>query len=381
MKKETILNDLINISVQLSSHQSIDSLLDMIMKKAREITNADAGSLYLKEKNDLRFLITQNDTLKNSQKMKNIVIPVNKKSISGYVAYTGEFLNLEDVYNIPSNYPFTYNRDFDRQNDYRCASMLVVPMKDNSDEVIGVIQLINAKDCKNNTVSFDNELKPVISSFASLAAMAIKNVQLKDSIKNAYLDTIYRLSVAAEFKDTDTGMHIKRMSLYSQIIAREMGMSEDFCELILYASPLHDIGKIGIPDRILLKPAKLDEDEWVVMKQHTIMGYEILKESEHELIRIASVVALNHHERYDGKGYPAGIKGNQIPIEGRIVSLADVFDALCSKRPYKEPWPTEKILGVIHEEQGKQFDPSVIEAFDRGLDEIMDIREHMQDNF
>lgn len=380
MKKESILNDLINISVQLSSHQSIDSLLEMIMKKAREITNADAGSLYLKEKNQLRFLITQNDTLQNSQKMKNVLIPVNKQSISGYVACTGEFLNLEDVYDIPSHYPFTYNQDFDKQNNYKCTSMLAVPMKDNSNEIIGVIQLINAKE-DNKTVSFDDALRPLITSFASLAAMAVKNVQLKDSIKNAYLDTIYRLSVAAEFKDTDTGLHIRRMSLYSQIIAREMGMDEDLCELILYASPLHDIGKIGIPDRILLKPAKLDEDEWVVMKQHTIMGYEILKDSEHELIKMASIVALNHHERFDGNGYPSGINGYDIPVEGRIVSLADVFDALSSRRPYKDPWPVEKILNVIHGERGKQFDPGVIDAFDKGLDEIMEIREDMQDNF
>ncbi len=380
MNRETILNNLINISIQLSSQQSIDKLLNTIVLKAREITNAEAGSLYLKEDGSLKFLIAQNDAIKDSNKAFNVIIPVDKKSIAGYVACTGDHLNIDDAYNIADDYPFTYNSDFDIKNGYRCRSMLVVPMKDSDNEIVGVIQLINARK-DNDITEFSAELEPIVSSFASLAAMAIKNVQLKDSIKQAYLDTIYRLSVAAEFKDTDTGLHIKRMSVYSQILAEELNMSERFCELILYASPLHDVGKIGIPDRILLKPAKLDEDEWVVMKQHTIMGHEILKNSEHELMNMAASVALNHHERIDGKGYPQGISGEEIPIEGRIVALADVFDALSSKRPYKEPWPIERILNVIHEEKNKQFDTAVVDAFDRGIERILRIRDELQDKY
>lgn len=381
MDKKTILENLINISIQMNSEYSINKLLETIMEKAREITNADAGSLYLKEKNNLKFLVTQNDTLNNQNTAFNVIIPVDKKSIAGYVAYTGEHLNIKDAYNISSDYPFVYNTDFDEKNNYRCISMLVVPMKDNTGNIIGVIQLINAKNKNGNTIDFNETIEPIINSFASMAAMAVKNVQLKDTIKKAYLDTIYRLSIAAEFKDLDTGLHIKRMSVYSQILAEEMGKGDEFCEKILYASPLHDVGKIGIPDRILLKPAKLDADEWIVMKQHTIMGYEILKDSEHELMNISSTIALSHHERFDGNGYPHGITGNDIPIEGRIVALADVFDALSSKRPYKKPWPIEKILTVIREERGKQFDEKVIDAFDRGLKRILETRDKLEDEF
>lgn len=381
MDKKTILENLINISIQMNSEYSISKLLETVMEKAREITNADAGSLYLKEKNSLKFLVTQNDTLNNQNTAFNVIIPVDKQSIAGYVAYTGEHLNIKDAYNISANYPFVYNTDFDEKNNYKCISMLVVPMKDNTGEIIGVIQLINAKDQNGNTIDFNKTIEPIINSFASMAAMAVKNVQLKDTIKKAYLDTIYRLSVAAEFKDLDTGLHIKRMSVYSQILAEEMGKSDEFCEKILYASPLHDVGKIGIPDRILLKPAKLNADEWVVMKQHTIMGYEILKDSEYELMNISSAIALSHHERFDGNGYPHGVSGNDIPIEGRIVALADVFDALSSKRPYKKPWAIEKILTVIREERGKQFDAKVIDAFDKGLKRILETRDKLEDDF
>lgn len=381
MDKKAILENLINMSIQMNSEYSINKLLETVMEKAREITNADAGSLYLKVDNNLKFLVTQNDTLNNQNTAFNVIIPVDKKSIAGYVAYTGEHLNIKDAYNISSDYPFVYNTDFDEKNNYRCVSMLVVPMKDNTGNIIGVIQLINAKNKNGDTVDFNETIEPIINSFASMAAMAVKNVQLKDTIKKAYLDTIYRLSVAAEFRDLDTGLHIKRMSVYSQILAEEMGKSDEFCEKILYASPLHDVGKIGIPDRILLKPAKLDADEWIVMKQHTIMGYEILKDSEHELMNISSTIALSHHERFDGNGYPHGMSGNDIPIEGRIVALADVFDALSSKRPYKKPWAIEKILIVIREERGKQFDEKVIDAFNKGLKRILETRDKLEDEF
>ncbi|MDY6786517.1 MAG: HD domain-containing protein [candidate division WOR-3 bacterium] len=378
MNKELILNDLINISIQISSVKSLNNLLDTIVRKARDITNADAGSLYLKEGNKLRFIIAQNDTLNNTR-IFNTLMHSDKSSIAGYTSETGRIVNIEDVYEIGDQYPFDYNRDFDEKNKYRCKSMLAVPMKDSSDNVIGVIQLINAMDRNGNIISFPTELENPVNSFASMAAVSVKNMQLKDNIKQAYLDTIYRLSVAAEFKDTDTGLHIRRMSRYSELICRYLGCSDDFCELILYASPLHDVGKIGIPDSILTKPAKLDDDEWKTMKTHTAIGYQILADSDYELIKTAAAIALHHHERFDGRGYPNGISGEDIPLEARIVSLADVFDALSSKRPYKEPWPLDKILSVIHEEKDKQFDSRIIDAFDNAMVDILTVRDKMQE--
>jgi len=206
--------------------------------------------------------------------------------------------------------------------------------------------------------------------------VAARTEELKhafEMIKAASLETIYRLSKAAEYKDKDTGAHIQRMSLYSAALARRMGLDESTIESILYAAPMHDLGKIGIPDGILLKPTRLDAAEWEIMKQHAVIGAEILKGSDAEFIRMGETIALSHHEKWDGSGYPKGLKGIEIPIAGRITTIADVFDALTSKRPYKEPFCVEHSLAVIKEGRGVYFDPEVTDAFFAIKDEILTI--------
>jgi len=193
-------------------------------------------------------------------------------------------------------------------------------------------------------------------------------------LEEASLDTIFRLSVAAEYKDEETGAHVKRMSLYTQAVARQMGFDEHSAKIIRYASVMHDIGKIGIPDKILLKSGKLDEEEWKVMKNHSIIGAKILNNSEDEFIKIGEIIALNHHEKWDGNGYPNALKGLEIPIEARIVAIADVFDALLSKRPYKESFSIERAELIIKEGRGTHFDPEVVDAFFAIKDEIFSIK-------
>jgi putative two-component system response regulator len=203
--------------------------------------------------------------------------------------------------------------------------------------------------------------------------------QAFQKIKLASLDTIFRLSQAAEYKDEDTGSHIKRMSHYAAAVARKLGLDDSAVETILYAAPMHDVGKIGIPDKILLKPAKLDPDEWAIMKQHTTIGANILKGSDAEFIKMAEVIALTHHEKWDGTGYPKGLKGKAIPLSGRIAAIADVFDAITSKRPYKEAFPLDKSLSIIKEGRGNHFDAEVVDAFFAIQDEIVEIKEHYRD--
>jgi putative two-component system response regulator len=193
------------------------------------------------------------------------------------------------------------------------------------------------------------------------------------------LEIIRRLGRAAEYRDNETGMHVLRMSHISRTIAVASGMREDHAELLLQASPMHDIGKLGVPDRVLLKPGKLDPDEWEVMKRHSAIGAEILGEHPSELLVLARVVALRHHERWDGSGYPDGLAGDDIPIEARVVALADVFDALLSERPYKHAWTVAETIEHIQAQSGRHFEPRLVSALMERLDECLAIRERYAD--
>lgn len=237
-----------------------------------------------------------------------------------------------------------------------------------------VRSLLKVKAYNDHMRDYQKELE------AEVARRTEQLQQAFEKIKAASLDTIYRLSRAAEYKDEDTGAHIQRMSHYAAAVARQMGLDESAVETILYAAPMHDVGKIGIPDHILLKPGKLDLDEWEIMKQHTIIGGRILEGSDAEFIQLAEVIALTHHEKWDGSGYPKGLKGSEIPLAGRIVAIADVFDALTSKRPYRrQPFSLGKTFGIIREGRGSHFDPEVVDAFFAIKDEILSIKEEHQD--
>lgn len=186
---------------------------------------------------------------------------------------------------------------------------------------------------------------------------------------------IRRLGRAAEFKDNETGNHVLRMSQYARLIAEAHGLGPRASEIILNTAPMHDIGKIGIPDSILLKPGKLDEEDWKIMRLHPVMGAEIIGEHENELLETARIIALSHHEKWDGSGYPYGLQGEDIPLEGRIVAIADVFDALVSVRPYKPAYPIESSLELMASQAGKHFDPELLQAFQRALPAILKVKE------
>ncbi len=197
-------------------------------------------------------------------------------------------------------------------------------------------------------------------------------------IETLSMEAIYRLSRAAEYRDDDTGEHIQRMSRYAAAVARQMGLNDNVARTLLYAAPMHDVGKIGIPDRVLLKPGKLDDEEWALMQQHTTIGGRILDGSPAPVVRVARTIALTHHEKWDGAGYPRGLKGKAIPLLGRIATITDVFDALMSKRPYKEPFSLEKTCAIIRKGSGNHFDPEVVEAFFAVMDELLAIQREYQ---
>ena len=182
-------------------------------------------------------------------------------------------------------------------------------------------------------------------------------------LRETRVEVIRRLGRAAEFKDNETGTHVIRMSWFCRFLAEEAGLDSDWCELLYNAAPMHDIGKIGIPDRVLLKPGKLDPEEWALMQKHAEYGAEIIGDHPSPLLQLAREVALFHHEKWDGSGYPHGLKKRDIPLSARIVAIADVFDALTSERPYKKAWPEDKVIQLLKDEAGKHFDPELIPLF------------------
>jgi response regulator RpfG family c-di-GMP phosphodiesterase len=375
------------IGIALTSEHNIEKLLEQIISQALFLAHCDAGSIYIKEGSNLTFMVAQNNTLKKrygegyeEKYFKRFHFPITKDRISGYVAATGETLNIKDAYHIQEDNEYRFTDDFDKRNDYITKSMIVAPMKDPQRNVLGVLQLINCLNEDGKIIPFDKNLESLIKSLASQAAVAIRNARLINEVKEAHLDTILRLSVAAEFRDDDTSGHLRRMTTYSVIVAKNLGLDEYDLELLKYAAPMHDIGKIGIPDSILFKPGELSREEWDEMKKHTIYGAQILEGSDSDVLKASRIVALNHHERWDGRGYPNGLKGSNIPILGQIVSIADVFDALASKRCYKDAFTFQDAVEEIKECKYSMFGPHVVEAFIKGLDEIMEVLQNSQKN-
>ena len=230
------------------------------------------------------------------------------------------------------------------------------------------------KTAKQNQKDFEAANRQLIKYADDLNQTVSELKAIYQELQEAYLDTVHRLALAAEHRDEDTGDHIVRMSRYSALLAEKLGLPADEVQNIRFAAPMHDVGKIGTPDHILLKPGKLTDQEFDLMKTHTTIGAKILGNSKAKILQVAEQIALSHHEKWNGKGYPRGLSGDKIPLVGRIVALADTFDALTSKRPYKEPYPVAIALEIIKKERGQHFDPDVVDVFLENIDEILKIK-------
>ena len=402
------LTKIINLGIEISQVKDIDVLLERILLEARKLVNADAGSIYIKEGDKLKFSYTQNDTLqKRLPPGKKLIystfsIPINNQSISGYVANNGTMLNIPDAYKLRSGLPYSFNKSYDGLSGYRTQSMLTFPLKTNRGDTVGVLQLINGKDARSKVVPFSKKDEPLIMHFANTAAVAIERAQLTRAM-------ILRTIKMAELRDPkETGAHVNRVASYAVTIyehwAASHGVSREEIDknrdVLRMSAMLHDVGKVAISDTILKKPARFTPEEYEIMKGHTYMGARLFTDLYSEFDEAASVVALNHHERWDGDGYPGhinpydgstipgfadaggkprGKKGEEIPLFGRVVSVADVYDALCSRRVYKEPWDEARVLENLKEASGTQFDPEMTDAFFSSLDTIHSIAERYPD--
>jgi putative nucleotidyltransferase with HDIG domain len=215
--------------------------------------------------------------------------------------------------------------------------------------------------------------KHLIEIFSQNVQLAYENVQLQVEVEDTQQELVYRLSEALEQRSTETGNHVKRVAHICYALAEAYGLPKRDAELVRMASPLHDVGKVGIPDAILNKPDKLGEQEWRVMKTHAEKGYEILKDSRREIVNAGAIIAKDHHEKWDGSGYPRGSKGEEIHIYGRIVALADVYDALRHRRCYKPAWEVDEVVAEINAQKGKHFDPKLVDIFNQLIDKLESI--------
>jgi putative two-component system response regulator len=247
--------------------------------------------------------------------------------------------------------------------------IFVTALKDETDETAGF-----------EAGAVDYIIKPISPAVVKARVRIHLSLVRAEELKRTRLQIIQHLGRASEYKDNETGMHVIRMSQYSRILARACGLGEFFAEDLLHAAPMHDIGKIGIPDHIILKPGKLTEEEFDIMKQHPIIGADILGECAPGLMTMAKNVALYHHEKWDGTGYPFGLKGEVIPIEARIVAISDVFDALTTKRPYKDAWPIDEAITHMKNQSGSHFDPEIVGLLDQVLPAFLEIKERWKEN-
>lgn len=401
-------SQVLDLSREILRIQDLDVLLERVLTYARRFANADAGSLYIKEDSTLKFSYTQNETLQGKLAPgKKLVystfrMPIDHTSIAGYVASTGKMLNIEDAYEIPADKPYKFGKKFDEASGYRTKSMLTFPIVNHRTEVLGVLQLINAKDEAGSVISFNPADEPFINHFADNAALAIERAQMTRAI-------ILRMISMAELRDPkETGPHVNRVASYAVEIyeewARLKGLPHNEVErdvdILRMASMLHDAGKIAIPDAILKKPARLDDEEVAVMRQHTWLGARLFKDRYSDFDEASLLVALNHHEKWDGTGYPGhvdvkngkplagfetpdgkarGKKADEIHPFGRVVAIADVYDALSSRRSYKEAWTEDKVVETLKHDSGTHFDPEMIQAFINTIDVLRSIASRYPD--
>lgn len=368
------ITELFKISENISSIRDEEQLLRFILNTALEYTQAKRGSILTVTEDGKHLKLVAGIGI--PQNIIGNVIPIKPNSISGIVALNMEPFLVEDIDSKPELKEYIIG--------LKNNSFVSVPLKRNKNEFIShhpfiespsdIIAVLNVTEKKDGTPFTESDLK-VLRIIANHGAVAIENARLIREIESAQREIVFTLGEIVETRSRETGSHVKRVAEYSKVLATKIGLSPKEAEILRLAAPLHDVGKVGIPDAILNKPGPLTPSEFEIIKTHTIIGYDMLKKTKGVVLQSAAIIALEHHERYDGNGYPQGKKGKEIHIYGRIVGITDVFDALGVDRIYKKAWSLEEIKNYFAEQRGKQFDPELVDVFFANIEEILQIRE------
>ena len=351
---------------KISYLRQYDDIIKVLADMGRDLTCSDRCTVWVVN-DDKTKLWT-----KVAHGVEYIEIPFNS-GIVGSSIIQKENIIIEDVYQDNR-----FNAAVDKNTGYKTKSMIVIPMFNQDDEPIGAFQAINSTNENGIYDTRDIERLTLASSFA---ANTLVSARLTQEIEETQREVVFTMGAIAESRSKETGNHVKRVAEYSKILALAYGLKPKEAELLKEASPMHDIGKVAIPDAILNKPGAFIPEERTIMQTHAEMGHAMIKDSKRALLKAASIVAYEHHERWDGKGYPRALKGEEIHIYGRITAIADVFDALGSDRVYKKAWDDERIFNLFLEEKGKQFDPNLIDLFFLNKNKLLEVRESLKDEF
>ncbi len=361
----------------LAEIDNVSMLLERVAQIAVVMGHCEGCSILSFDGKTLDFLASLNLGMSGEagsmQYFSNVHLKLDSTTVVGHAALSKKILSIDDAYNIPEGADYSYNSQWDKENDYRCQSILCVPMLDSKQNLLGVLELINHIS-GDDIASFPQELFEYIRVLANQVGIILKNVQQAEELRRSRFETVMHFVKACEYRDSDMAGHIERIGEFSSVIYRKMGRTAEECSVLRLAAMLHDVGKISIADAILKKPGILTPEERVIMQSHAQVGHDMLTGAESPMLKMGAIISLSHHEKWDGTGYPQKLAGTAIPLEGRIVALVDVFDALCSKRCYKDAWPMEKVYETLRQDAGTHFDPSLVELFLSCADEIADIR-------
>lgn len=364
LTSEELLEVIFEYAAKIANEKELDKLLMMMADLGREIVVSDRCTVWL--------LDTQKQELwtKVAHNLDKIRIP-SASGLVGHAVSTGTPIFIDDAYKDER-----FNQDVDKQTGYRTKAILVIPIKNNQDQIIGAYQAIN-KMTEQETFS-EKDVKHLTLA-AAYTGKSLESAMLNREIEETQKEIIFTMGEIGESRSRETGNHVKRVAEYSRLLAEKYGLPQSEVELLKMASPMHDIGKVAIPDEILKKPGKLTNEEFETMKTHAMIGYNLLKGSKRNLLQTAAIVARDHHEKWNGRGYPNGTKGEDIHIYGRITAIADVFDALASDRVYKKAWEMDRILNLFKEERGEHFDPVLTDIFIEHFHEFIQIKEQYED--
>ncbi len=361
-----ILQLIFTYLTEVSSLREYDDIIMVLANMGRALTSSDRCTVWIVS-DDKKTIWT-----KVAHGIDAIEIPINS-GIVGSSITTQKKIIIEDVYQDER-----FNSDIDKKTGYITKSMMVIPMFDNDNEIIGAFQVINHKGVKG---IFDDRDMQRLMLASTYAAETLVSAKLSIEVEETQKEVVFTMGAIGESRSKETGNHVKRVAEYSYILAKAYGMEQSEADLLKQASPMHDVGKIAIPDSVLKKPGRFNAEERRIMDSHAELGYAMIKNSERPLLRAAAIVAYEHHEKWNGKGYPQGLSGEGIHIFGRITAIADVFDALGSDRVYKKAWNDERIFNLFKEERGEQFDPTLIDLFFNNIDSILKVREEFKDNY